>query len=629
MKDLLRFLKYALPYKWKLIGACVLLMLSGVIMLLILALVKPLTNEVLRVESRPGEEISASLPVENDPSASSSDEESAKRTVALPSEKDIMTMVEKYLPMEKIRTYTKERAFVEVPLFIFILFFIKVLFTYLGQYLVLNAGLRTLMDLKGDLYSSIQDQSLKFFTINPTGVIMARIMSDVERLSRVVSMHLADSILLIFYLIFIPILLFYSAWQLSIVCFVALPLAFYPIVKFGKRLKRASRKSQERIGEVATLLNEKISGIKVVKSFSMEEVEKVRFREALKRLFRVDRKIVKTLVLAPNVMELLGALVAALLFWWAGYLIHKESLSPGTFTMFLSGTMLVFLSVKKLNIVNNELQQAAAAATRVFKMMDTRSEIQERENAIQISSFHRDIIFRGVSFSYGEEEVLKDIHLSIKKGEVVALVGSSGAGKTTLVNLIPRFYDVTKGQVMIDGHDVRDLEIRSLREQIGIVSQETILFNDTVRNNIAYGCPDAPIEEIIKAAKAAHAHEFILNLPQDYDTILEERGERLSAGQRQRITIARALLKDPPILILDEATSALDTASEALVQKALKVLMEGRTSIVIAHRLSTVRRADCIYALDNCRIIEKGTHQDLLDMNGVYAKLHAIQFTED
>jgi subfamily B ATP-binding cassette protein MsbA len=297
--------------------------------------------------------------------------------------------------------------------------------------------------------------------------------------------------------------------------------------------------------------------------------------------------------------------------------------------MFLGGATLVFLSVKKLNIVNNEIQQASAAASRVFEMMDSKSDIQEKETAIQLPSFHRDILFQEVHFSYGDEDVLRDINLSIKKGEVVALVGSSGAGKTTLVNLIPRFYDVTKGQVLIDGHDVRECKIKSLREQIGIVSQETILFNDTVRNNIAYGSPDTSLEEIIRVAKAAHAHDFIMSLPQQYETHLEERGERLSAGQRQRITIARALLKDPPILILDEATSALDTESEAFVQKALNTLMQGRTSIVIAHRLSTVRRADCIYVLDNCMIIEKGTHKELLDMNGVYAKLHAIQFTED
>lgn len=629
MKDLLRFLKYVYPYKWNLIEASVLLMLSGLVMALIVAFVKPLTSDVLgaQANTRPG--VTVSVISDDDRSELSEGEISAKKSEALMGKKDIMKFIEKHIPMEKIRTYTKERRFIEIPFFIVVLFFIKSLFNYFGQYLTLNAGLKTIMDLRVDLYGSIQDQSLKFFAVNPTGIIMARILSDVERLSKIVSMHLADSIRLVFTLIFVTIFVFYVSWQLSIVCFVALPLAVYPIVKFGQRLKKASRRSQEKIGEVTSLLNEKIGGMKIVKSFGMEDFEKERFREALKRLFRIDRKIVKTMALAPNVMELIGAIVGAFLFWWAGYQIHNGTLDYGDFTAFLVGAGLIFMSVKKLNIVNNEVQQASAAAIRVFEMMDSKRDIQETDNAIPLPPFRRNIVFKNVSFSYGDEDILKEINMSIEKGGVVALVGSSGAGKTTLVNLIPRFYDVTRGSVLIDGCDVRDLSIKSLREQIGIVSQETILFNDTVRNNIAYGCPDTSLEEITKAAKAAYAHEFIMNLPQQYDTILEERGERLSAGERQRITIARALLKDPPILILDEATSALDTASEALVQGALNILMQGRTSIVIAHRLSTVRRASCIYVLDNCRIVEKGTHQELLDMNGVYAKLHAIQFKED
>ncbi len=640
MKDLIRFLKYVSPYKWNLIGAAFFLMLSGLLMAAFVAFVKPLYNEVLTAQPVAkqhvvGEEESVQ---EKDlltrKSAeqgvlSSEEETPSEKPKVLIDKKDIMKFLEKYLPLNKIREYTKRRMYVEVPLYIVILFFIKALVGYIGQYLTLGAGLKTIMDLRADLYGSIQDQSLKFFALNPTGLIMSRIMSDVERLHKIVSVHLADSIRLIFTLIFVTVLVFYISWQLSIICFIALPLALYPIVKFGKRLKRASRKSQERVAEVSNLLNEVISGVKIVKSFGMESFEKSRFREALKKTFRVDRKIAKTTALAPNVMELLGAVVGALLFWWAGYSISKGMLKPGDFISFIGGAVVIFMSVKKFNVINNEYQIAAAAASRVFEMMDSRSEIEEKVDSIELPPFRSEIALRHVSFSYGEEDVLKDIDLTIQKGQVVALVGSSGAGKTTLVNLIPRLYDVTAGAIFIDGHDIRDVTIKSLREQIGIVSQETILFNDTVKNNIAYGRAEIPLEDVIHAAQAAHAHDFIMALPQQYDTVLGERGERLSAGQRQRITIARALLKNSPILILDEATSALDTASEAQVQVALNTLMKGRTSIVIAHRLSTVRRADCIYVLDSCRIVERGNHRELLEMNGVYAKLHAIQFRED
>ncbi len=639
MKDLIRFLTYVSPYKWNLIGAAFFLMLSGILMAAFVAFVKPLYNEVLAAQVKPPQQIAIEKETpEKDPVVPESPEHEAasserivfseKAKVQI-DKKDIVKFLERHLPVDKIRQYTKERMYIEVPLFVVILFFFKVLLVYIGQYLTLTAGLRTIMDLRADLYGSIQDQSLKFFALNPTGLIMARIMSDVERLHKIVSMHLADSIRLAFTLVFITIYVFYISWRLSIICFIALPLALYPIVKFGKRLKRASRKSQERIAEVTSLLNEAISGVKIVKSFGMESFEKFRFKEALKRTFRADRKIAKTTALAPNVMELLGAIVGALLFWWAGYSISKGTLTAGDFISFLVGAGVIFISVKKLNVINNEYQIAAAAASRVFEMMDSRSEIEERDNAIELPPFRSEISVRHVSFSYGEEDVLKNIDMTIQKGQVIALVGSSGAGKTTLVNLIPRFYDVIAGTIFIDGRDIRDVTIKSLRKQIGIVSQETILFNDTVKNNIAYGRAETPLEDVIRAARAAHAHDFIMALPLQYDTVLGERGERLSAGQRQRITIARALLKDSPILILDEATSALDTASEAHVQVALNALMKGRTSIVIAHRLSTVRRADCIYVLDNCRIVEKGNHRELLEMNGVYAKLHAIQFRED
>ena len=628
MKDLLRFLKYVKPYLSSLISAAVFLMLSGLFMMAFVAFIKPLYNEVLGAKPASLEMTSSAAGNAQESMLLSGGTTGEKPTI-IKDKKDIMRFLERHLPLDTLRTFTKRRMYIEVPLLIVIIFFIKNLLSYFGQYLTLNAGLKTIMDLRSDLYASIQDQSLKFFALNPTGLIMSRIMSDVERLNKIVSMHLADSIRLFFTLIFVTIYVFYISWELSVICFVALPLGLFPIVKFGQRLKRASRKSQERIAEISSFLNETISGVKMVKSFSMENFEKLRFREALRKIFRADRKIAKTIALAPNVIEVIGSFVGALLAWWAGYRISKGLLRPDDFMSFLFGAAVIFISVKKLNVVNNELQIAAAAASRVFEMMDSKSEIKEKENAIEFPHFQNEISFQNVSFSYGEEDVLKKIGLTIKKGEIIALVGSSGAGKTTLVNLIPRFYDVTEGAILIDGSDIRDMKVRSLREQIGIVSQETILFNDTVRNNIGYGRPETPLEDIMKAAQAAYAHEFIMALPQQYDTDLGERGERLSAGQRQRISIARALLKNSPILILDEATSALDTTSEAQVQDALNILMQGRTSVVIAHRLSTVRRADCIYVLENGRVVEKGTHRELIEMNGVYAKLHAMQFRED
>ena len=633
MKDLLRFLKYILPYKRDLIGASVFLMLSGLLAMVTIAFVKPLYNEVLGAKpavQQTSKQVMAPSPAVDPQKVSPSGEgTSVEKPKILVDKKDIMQFLERRLLMEKLRKYTKNRMFIEVPLFLFIVFLIKAVMGYFGQYLILNAGLKTIMDLRADLYGSIQDQSLKFFAMNPTGLIMSRIMSDVERLHKIVSVHLADAIRIVFTLIFVTIFVFYVSWQLSIICFVALPLAFYFIVRFGKKSKKASRKSQERMAEVASLLNETIGGAKVVKSFSMEAFEKSRFRAALKKMFRADKKIAKISALAPNVMELIGALIGMFILWWAGHSISKGMLRAGDLLTFILGAAYIFISVKKLNIINNEFQIAAAAASRVFEMMDSKSEVKELDNAADIPAFQRDISFRNVSFSYGEEDVLKNIDLTIRKGQVIALVGSSGAGKTTLANLVPRFYDVTAGSIFIDDHDIRDVKVKSLRDQISVVSQETILFNDTVRNNIAYGRPETDPEEIIKVAKAAQAHDFIVALPQQYDTVLGERGERLSAGQRQRISIARALLKNSPILILDEATSALDTASEAQVQEALNILMQGRTSIVIAHRLSTVRRADRIYVLDSCGIVEQGTHRELLDMNGVYAKLHAIQFRED
>jgi subfamily B ATP-binding cassette protein MsbA len=422
--------------------------------------------------------------------------------------------------------------------------------------------------------------------------------------------------------------IFYRDWRLAIIAMFVFPLTIYPIAKFGQKMRQVATRTQVTLGSLTALLQETISGTRIVKAFSMEEYENERFSKENERLFRLSLKTVSINAISSPFMEFLGGLGIAAIIFYGGYqVIHGHS-SPGTFFSFLAALIMLYEPVKRLTNVNNTIQQGIAGAQRVFGVIDLVPEIRNLPDAAVLPRISREIEIRNVTFRYEETAVLKDINLTIRAGEVVAFVGMSGGGKTTLVNLIPRFYDVAEGAILIDGHDIRGVTIESLRGQIAIVTQQTILFNDTVKNNIAYGDIVKTDEEIVAAARAANAHDFIMRLPSGYDTLIGEQGTKLSGGERQRISIARAILKDAPILILDEATSSLDSEAEIEVQDALENLMKGRTTLVIAHRLSTIRNADRIIVLVNGEIREEGTHETLLSCQGEYCRLYNMQFKE-
>lgn len=516
-----------------------------------------------------------------------------------------------------------------VPIAVVLIYAAKGLCSY-GQTVLMNRiGLRVVADLRNKLYQQIQKQSLSFFTKHPTGVLMSRITNDVGALQGAVSDAVTSMFKDTFSLIGLVFVIFYRDWKMAVIAMFIFPLIIYPIAKFGKKMRSLATRSQITMGALSTLLHETISGTRIVKAFGMEDYENRRFSEENERFFRLNIKAVSINAASSPFMEFLGGIGIAVIVLYGGLQVIKGGATPGTFFSFLAALILLYEPVKRLTNVNNTIQQGIAGAERVFSIIDMEPEIINSEQAVPLPGISRGIDIENVTFRYEETAVLKNINLSIKSGEVVAFVGMSGGGKTTLVNLIPRFYDVSAGRLLIDGHDVRDVTIESLRGQIAMVTQQTILFNDTVKNNIAYGDIQRSEEEIIQAARAAYAHDFIMQLPLGYDTIIGEQGTKLSGGERQRISIARAILKDAPILILDEATSSLDTEAEIEVQKALDNLMAGRTTLVIAHRLSTIRNADRIIVLVNGKIVEEGTHEYLLDRKGEYFKLYQMQFSED
>jgi len=512
-----------------------------------------------------------------------------------------------------------------IPLAIVIIYAIKGTCSY-GQTVIMNyIGQRIITDLRSDLYNHIQRQSLSFFSRNPTGILMSRITNDVGLIQGAVSEAVTSLCKDSFTIIGLVFLIFYRDWKLAIIATFVFPLTIYPIAKFGRMMRTVSTRTQVTMGGLMSLLQETISGARIVKAFGMEDYEGKRFAKENESLFKLFMKSVSIRAMSSPFMEFLGGLAIAVIIFYGGLQVLKGTSTPGNFFSFLTALIMLYEPVKRLTNVNNTIQQGISAAVRVFHVMDETPEIVNKEDARELPKISDRIDIGHVTFSYGDDPVLKHIDLTIRQGEVVAFVGMSGGGKTTLVNLIPRFYDVTEGSIMIDGLDIRDVTIESLRGQIAIVTQQTFLFNDTVRNNIAYGDIGRSEEDIIAAAKAANAYNFIVTLPDQFDTVIGEQGTRLSGGERQRISIARALLKNAPILILDEATSSLDTESEIEVQEALENLMKGRTTLVIAHRLSTIRNADRIIALVDGEIVEKGTHDSLLELRGEYFKLYNMQ----
>ena len=512
------------------------------------------------------------------------------------------------------------------------LYLVKGVGAYFSVYLMADVGQRLVRDLRTDLFAHILGQSTAFFGRLATGRLLSRLTNDVSRVQQVVSETCGDLLRESLALIAFAGLLLYHDTRLALVCMTGAPVVVYPLVRLGQRVRRTTRHSQEQLEHLSHLTVEAFTGHRIVQAFQAEAFERRKFHRASEQLYRTNMKVTSTLSALPPLMELLGGLGIAGVLWYGSREIAASDLSPGQFTSFMAALLLMYGPVKKLSRVNANIQQAIAAAERIFETLDTHTETLDRPGARVLPALGAGVEFRDVTFQYHDdtEPVLRGVSFTVRAGQVAAVVGLSGAGKTSLVNLVPRFYDVTGGAILIDGVDVRDVTLRSLRQAIGMVTQDTILFDASVADNIAYAAPGASQDSVEAVARAAHAHEFIVELPDGYDTPIGERGQRLSGGQRQRLTIARALLKNSPVLILDEATSALDVESELLVQDALGKLLLNRTAFVIAHRLSTIRRADAIIVLEGGRVVEIGRHAELLARPGsTYSKLYATQVFGD
>lgn len=603
MRQLMRLFRYVRPYWLQLIASVVLLAAVGLLEAFRLLLVRPIFDRVLNPQSQSADILLFNMPLTNHP-----------------------VYLQQFVPHHFTNAWNIV-AFALVSATI-----LKGIADYVGTYLVNYAGFGTITDLRNDLYNAILRRSVSFFQRVPTGTLLSTIVNDIERVQYATSSVLAECIQQVFTFLFTigVVIVLGKKWSLVLLLFV--PLIIFSSRKIGSRVRHTTRHGQDKLAEIQNILHETVTGVRIVKAFGTELWENLRFRGAANRLFKANLRSVSAQALSSPLMDIYGAIAIALLLMVGRTQIGHNVFTAGSFLAFLAAVFSLYNPVRKFAVFHNSFQQALGASASIFTVMDQKDSVREKPHAAVLQPFHDSIRFDNISFCYESKDeprqVLHDINLDVKAGEIIAIVGSSGAGKSTLVHLIPRFFDVTGGRLLIDGHDVRDLTLASLRSQIGIVTQETILFNDTLRNNIAYGQPHTSQKDVEAAAKAALAHDFITALPDGYNTVIGERGTRLSGGERQRIAIARALLKNSPILILDEATSALDSESEALVQSALSNLMQGRTTFVIAHRLSTVRHANRILVIENGSIADSGTHDELMNRLGTYHRLYDLQFSE-
>lgn len=528
--------------------------------------------------------------------------------------------------LEKMFVNKDMKIFILLPIGVIMIYMIRGVCRFTADYFISTAGQLAIQDIREAFYRKNMSLSMRFFNNNPTGALMSRVLNDVsimqEGVANIVTGLLRDG----FSALGLLVVIFYRNWQLALVSLIAIPLTVYPAQKIGKRIKKLSSQSLGKIGDISRILQESFSGIKVIKAFGLEQREIGKFVGCNREFYNITRKAIKYGGLSTPVMEIITSLGIAGVIWYGGTMVMRGKMTSADIISFMAAMLMLYNPIKGLLSTYNVIQRSFGAAERVFEILDEVPDIQDPEVAVEIGRAKGNVDFNGVSFCYNEEFVLKDVNLSVRKGEVVALVGPSGGGKTTLVSLIPRFYDPTSGTVSIDDIDIRKMKMKSLLDQIALVDQETFLFNDSIANNIRYGNTDASMDEVREAAFAAFAHDFIMEMPEGYDTNIGDRGVRLSGGQRQRLCIARAILKNAPVLILDEATSALDTESEQMVQKALNNLMSNRTTLVIAHRLSTIFHADKIVVIDKGEIIETGTHQELLAQEGLYKKLYEMQF---
>ncbi len=602
MRQVMRLVRYVLPFLLQLLPGIFLLAAVGFLEAFRLVLLKPVLDRVLNPASGSENIVLFTMPQTGQP-----------------------IYLQRFVPTHFHNAWTIV-AYALVASTV-----LKGIFDYTGTYLVNHAGFGMITNLRNDLYNSVLRRSAAFFQKHTTGTLISTIINDIERVQFAMSSILAEFLQQFFSFLFTAALVVVLGGKLAWVLVIFIPIIIFSAVRIGRRVRSTTRTGQDQLADVQNILHETISGNRIVKAFGMESWEVARFRVAAQRLFRANLRSVAATAISSPLMDVFGAIAIALLLLLGRAQIAHNELTLGAFIAFVAAVLSMYNPVRKFAVFNNSFQQALGASSQLFAFMDTEDVVAEKPGAKALPRFSKSIRFESVSFSYQSDgddsrEILRDIDLEVARGEILAVVGSSGAGKSTLVHLLPRFFDVTAGRILVDNHDVRDVTLSSLRAQVGIVTQETVLFNDTVRNNIAYGQPHVPMKEVEAAARAALAHDFILALPAGYDTVIGERGVRLSGGERQRLAIARALLKNAPILILDEATSALDSESEALVQSALHNLMSGRTVFVIAHRLSTVRRANRIVVIENGTVAETGAHEELMKQLGTYRRLYELQF---